>query len=144
RTGWQNTRRGGFGRRLLRWALWTLALFVLITALPVLAMRWWDPVGSAFMLQARIAAVGDAAPYRTRYQWVDMERISPAAALAVVAAEDQLFPVHYGFDLKSIQKALVNNNAGKPIKGASTISQQVAKNLFLWPGRSFVRKGLEA
>jgi monofunctional biosynthetic peptidoglycan transglycosylase len=124
--------------------MWALVVFVLLTALPVLAIRWWDPFSSAFMLQARLEAVDDKESYRTRYQWVDMDRISPQAALAVVASEDQLFPVHYGFDLKSIQKAVLDGDDGKPMRGASTISQQVAKNLFLWPGRSLVRKGLEA
>src|SRR5262245_41759254 len=105
-------------KKLLRFVLWTLVLFVLVTALPVLAMRWWDPFGSAFMLQARFAAFGEKEPYRTRYDWVDMEHISPEAALAVVASEDQLFPGHNGFDLKSIRKAMISNDAGRPLRGA--------------------------
>ncbi len=72
-----------------------------------------------------------------------MESISPNAALAVIAAEDQHFPDHYGFDFAAIQDALDDQDEGKPLRGASTISQQVAKNLFLWSGRSLVRKGLE-
>ncbi len=124
---------------------WVLGIFVLSTVLPVLAMRWWNPVGSAFMLEARLEAVSAKdAGYRTRYRWVDFDRISPEAGIAVVAAEDQQFPLHYGFDFKSIQDAVREGENGRRLRGASTISQQVAKNLFLWSGRSFVRKGLEA
>ena len=72
-----------------------------------------------------------------------MESISPNAALAVIAAEDQRFPNHHGFDFAAIQDALDDQDEGKPLRGASTISQQVAKNLFLWSGRSLIRKGLE-
>lgn len=76
--------------------------------------------------------------------YVSFERISPQAGLAVIAAEDQLFPEHNGFDWKSIEKALKHNERRpKRIRGASTISQQVAKNVFLWNGRSWFRKGLE-
>jgi len=82
--------------------------------------------------------------YHTEYDWVDLRHISAAAALAVVASEDQLFPSHSGFDFNSIHEAVEAHERGRRLRGASTISQQVAKNLFLWPGRSFVRKGLEA
>jgi monofunctional glycosyltransferase len=82
--------------------------------------------------------------YQTRYQWVDLEKISPNAALAVIAAEDQQFPFHTGFDLKSIREAVRENAHRKRPRGASTISQQVAKNLFLWNGGGYVRKALEA
>ena len=82
--------------------------------------------------------------YHTDYQWVSLEQISPHAAIAVVASEDQQFPFHAGFDFNSIREAVRASEHGKHLRGASTISQQVAKNLFLWNGRSFVRKGLEA
>jgi monofunctional biosynthetic peptidoglycan transglycosylase len=75
---------------------------------------------------------------------VPLEQISPQAAIAVIASEDQLFPFHAGFDLKSIREAVRAHERGHKLRGASTITQQVAKNLFLWSGRSFVRKGLEA
>lgn len=83
---------------------------------------------------------GDAA----RSVWLDWREIPPELALAVVAAEDQRFPRHSGFDLVEIRKALETALHGGRMRGASTISQQLAKNLFLWPGRSFLRKGLEA
>jgi monofunctional biosynthetic peptidoglycan transglycosylase len=81
---------------------------------------------------------------RIDFQWASLEQISPHAAIAVIASEDQLFPFHAGFDFHSIREAVRANENGKKLRGASTISQQVAKNLFLWSGHSFVRKGLEA
>ena len=116
-----------------------------LTVLPVLLLRWIPPLTSAFMLEARIAALraGDK-HYRTDYRWVSLERISPQAAIAVIASEDQTFPFNYGFDFHSIRSAVRAAERGRRLRGASTISQQVARNLFLWPGRSFVRKGLEA
>jgi monofunctional biosynthetic peptidoglycan transglycosylase len=116
----------------------------------VVAMRWMDPWYSAFMLGAALDA-GRAGKknYQTDYRWVDLEQISPHAAVAVIAAEDQVFPFHTGFDFKSIREAIRHNeqqaSKRRPrIRGASTISQQVSKNLFLWSGRGYVRKGLEA
>jgi monofunctional biosynthetic peptidoglycan transglycosylase len=78
-----------------------------------------------------------------RQTWVDWQDISPSAKVAVIAAEDQKFVDHHGFDLQSISDALEDRQRGR-VRGASTISQQVAKNLFLWPGQSWIRKGLEA
>jgi monofunctional glycosyltransferase len=134
------------GARLAKWVAMIVLAFVLLTAVPVLLMRWWNPFSSAFMLEAGITAA--SAPgqvrYQTYYQWVDLEQISPYAAVAVIASEDQAFPFHAGFDLKSIREAVRENAHRKRPRGASTISQQVAKNLFLWNGASYVRKGLEA
>lgn len=137
-------------RRLVRWTLTGLAVAFLVTALPVVAMRWMDPWYSAFMLDAALdASRAGKNNYQTDYRWVDLERISPHAAVAVIAAEDQVFPFHTGFDFKSIREAIRHNekqaSKRRPrIRGASTISQQVSKNLFLWSGRGYVRKGLEA
>ena len=129
--------------RFLRWILLVVIAFVAITAIPVLLMRWWNPFSSAFMLDARIVHSSEK-DYSTRYSWVDLENISPNAALAVIASEDQQFPFHTGFDFKSIRSAVRENAHRKRPRGASTISQQVAKNLFLWNGGGYVRKGLEA
>jgi len=82
--------------------------------------------------------------YHTEYHWVALEQISPQAAIAVIASEDKQFPFHAGFDFKSIREAVRAHERGRKLRGASTITQQVAKNLFLWSGRSFARKGLEA
>jgi monofunctional glycosyltransferase len=131
----------------VRWlrAIGVLVLaFLLVSVLPVLLLRWWDPPGSAFMLEARAAAWQAHEHYEIHYQWVSLEHISPYAALAVIASEDQQFPFHAGFDLKSIREAVRASERGGRLRGASTISQQVAKNLFLWSGRSYVRKALEA
>jgi monofunctional biosynthetic peptidoglycan transglycosylase len=129
--------------RFLRWILLVVIAFVAITAIPVLLMRWWNPFSSAFMLDARIVHSSEK-DYSTRYSWVDLENISPNAALAVIASEDQQFPFHTGFDFKSIRSAVRENAHRKRPRGASTISQQVAKNLFLWNGGGYARKGLEA
>ncbi len=139
-----------FGRRLARGTLIALAAVFVVTALPVIAMRWMDPWYSAFMLDAALEASREGkAKYSTDYRWRDLEQISPHAAVAVIAAEDQFFPFHTGFDLKSIREAVRSNEQQakkkRPrVRGASTISQQVAKNLFLWSGRSYFRKGCEA
>jgi monofunctional glycosyltransferase len=130
---------------LLKLLVKTALLLVLLTAAPVVILRWWHPVTSAYMLRARIdAALEHDRGYRTRYVWVDLEHISPNAALAVIASEDQRFPFHAGFDFQSIREAVRASERGKRLRGASTLSQQVARNLFLWSGRSYVRKALEA
>jgi monofunctional biosynthetic peptidoglycan transglycosylase len=97
------------------------------------------------MAEAQIAAWTRRDPsYVFRHSWVDLQRISPNLPLAVVASEDQKFPEHWGFDVAAIEKAYSLNQRSHKVHGASTISQQVAKNLFLWSGRSYFRKGLEA
>jgi monofunctional glycosyltransferase len=144
----RNARRGarrGLARWLLRLAWLLPLLFVLLTVLQVLALRYIDPPTSAFMLdrqwQAFRAGEDD---FALRYEWVDWTALSPELPIALVAAEDQQFPMHAGFDLAAIDKALQSNAKGGRVRGASTISQQVAKNLFLWDGRSWLRKGVEA
>jgi len=109
-------------------------VFSLLICVP---LRWINPPTSAFML--RHSLTSDIA---LQHKWVDLPQISPHLALALVAAEDQKFPQHPGFDIESIIKALKSNQA--KLRGASTISQQLAKNLYLWPGRSLFRKALEA
>jgi monofunctional biosynthetic peptidoglycan transglycosylase len=135
----------GVARRALELAARALAVVLAGSLLSVLALRWIDPWTSAFMIEARIAAAARGERgYRIDHQWVDFERISPHVGIAVVASEDQKFPEHAGFDFDAIADALEESSDGAPLRGASTISQQVAKNLYLWPGRSFVRKGVEA
>ena len=120
-------------RRWRRILLLAGSAVILASGLVVLAARFVAPPITAFML---------ADPTRPlAYDWVPLERIAPSLAIAVVAAEDQRFPSHHGFDLGSIRKAW--DERGRRVRGASTISQQVAKNLFLWRGASWVRKGLE-
>lgn len=136
----------GWWRRLLRYAASVVAAALLLSVMAVATLRWINPWSSAFMIDARVASWfdGDSRPFRLRHEWRDYERISRELALAVVASEDQRFLVHHGFDFTQIQKAVDEADRGGRMRGASTISQQVAKNLFLWSGHSWVRKGLEA
>lgn len=137
--------RGRLTAALLKLLGAALFAWLLLTATAVLTLRWLHPLTSAFMVEARVAAWQTRERgYYTDFRWVSLEQISANAALAVIASEDQQFPFHAGFDLDSIRAAVRASEHGKRLRGASTISQQVAKNLFLWPGHSFVRKGLEA
>ncbi len=133
-------------RRLARWIfLWLPLWFLLLTTAQVLLLRWIPPVTSAFMVSRRVdALVQRDWNFQLHYSWRSSDRISRNLPIALVAAEDQTFPSHRGFDFKAIDKAMKNNQRGRKVRGASTISQQVAKNLFLWKGRSYLRKGLEA
>jgi len=142
----KSSRPGGSRwRRLRRWALWFSLFALLLSFLSVLLLRFFDPPTSAFMLERRHEAHSSGAePFRVDYRWQPLQRISPQLMIAVVASEDQKFPIHHGFDVDAIEDAMNSHAEGGRLRGASTISQQVAKNLFLWPGRSFVRKGLEA
>lgn len=132
-------------RRRLRRGFLALALvFVLGPALPVAVLRFVPPLGSALMVERWLEARTAGRSFRVRYEWVPARRIAPSLRAAVVASEDQRFYEHAGFDWRSLRSAVGDWWDGDRLRGASTISQQVAKNLFLWPGRSFVRKGLEA
>lgn len=128
---------------------------MVVRFLLVLAVFWGGGIAlfsflpvpfSAVMIERQLSRwlSGDFS-YIAHSDWVSMDEISPWMGLAVIAAEDQKFPDHWGFDVGAIEKALAHNehNASR-VRGASTLSQQTAKNLFLWDGRSWVRKGLEA
>ncbi len=138
--------RRSVGRRLLRLALWSVLAMAGLSVLMVAVLRFVDPWTSGVMLQERVRSWfdEDARPFVLRHEWRDHQAISPQLALAVVASEDQRFPAHRGFDFRQIKAALDAADRGGRMRGASTISQQVAKNLFLWNGRSWVRKGAEA
>ena len=110
---------------------------ILISIVMVLPWRWFKPPTSAFMFVDNLTN-----DRKVDYVWVSLQNMASCMGIAAVAAEDQKFPDHYGFDLDSIADALKDPD-GRP-RGASTISQQVAKNLFLWNGRSYIRKGIEA
>jgi len=123
-------------RRWLRRLLLLALLPWLLSVAGVAALRVVDPPGSMFMLAHRLGG-GDV-----DQRWRDWDALSPQLPVALVAAEDQLFPTHSGFDVQAIRAALGEDRG--QVRGASTISQQVAKNLFLWSGRSWLRKGMEA
>lgn len=115
-------------------------LAVISTAAVVIPLRWLPPPTTAFILRERIT--GENAIDR---RWAPMEEISPNLAIAAIAAEDQKFPNHYGFDLVAIAEALERNEGETDnLRGGSTITQQVAKNIYLWPAQSLIRKGIEA
>jgi monofunctional biosynthetic peptidoglycan transglycosylase len=131
--------------RLLRSLTILLLAWLALSWLVVLVLRFVPPWTSAVMLERQLGAwVHGEKDFRLRQHWVPWRQVSTWVPLAMVAGEDQKFPYHHGFDLDSIQDALDDADNGKRLRGASTISQQTAKNLFLWNGRSFVRKGLEA
>jgi monofunctional biosynthetic peptidoglycan transglycosylase len=115
------------------WTIIWRALLLLVVVL--LLLRFVPPPTTAFMLQS---------PYPVTQDWISIDKLPSHVPLAFVASEDQRFPNHYGVDFAAISKALSQYDDGDGLRGASTITQQTAKNLFLWSGRSFVRKGLEA
>ena len=135
-------RAGAVRRWLRRLFLLVLGLLGLSVAL-VLVFRWVPPPGTALMVERKIEAWRAGDTLDLHRQWQPWERLPNNLKMAVIAAEDQRFAEHWGFDLPAIRDALQHNRRGGSLRGASTLSQQVAKNLFLWSGRSWVRKGLE-
>lgn len=119
---------------LVATGLWTLAVSILWVLLLAVVP---PPVTWEMAAQAKVQG-------HVERTWVPLSKVSPAMPLAVIAAEDQKFFDHFGFDIEAMEKAMAHNDRSKRVRGASTISQQTAKNVFLWPGRNFVRKGLEA
>ena len=130
---------------LKRWLLQGLAGAFLFSLLWVLVLRWLAPPATLTMLSRRLSGFGpDSLHQPIRYRFVGIDEVAPAVPLALIAAEDQNFLTHHGFDFNAMYKAAQRNRKGKKIVGGSTISQQVAKNVFLWQGRSYVRKIAEA
>jgi len=139
RKGSAKAARSGTLLRRIVVAVGVLALaWVVATTALVAALRYVDPPVTAMMLQQTVPLEAQ------KHTWAPRSAISVEAAHAVIASEDQRFLVHNGFDFEQIKRAVETYRAGGNLRGASTISQQVAKNLFLWPGKSFVRKGIEA
>ena len=123
-------KRGFFG-----WTWYVTWRFLALLTLLLLLLRFVPPPTTSFMLQSH---------YPVSHQWISIDEMPIHIPLAMVASEDQLFPQHYGVDFNAISKAIEQYDDGQGLRGASTITQQTAKNLLLWPGQSFVRKGLEA
>lgn len=122
-----------------------LVCFFVLTTGTVLALRWLNPPWTAYMLETRARLSGPAEPSVSLHrQWVPIDRISGAMCLAVVASEDQTFPFNHGFDIEAIQNAIQYNARHANLHGASTITQQTAKNLFLWPSKTYFRKAIGA
>ncbi|QNR99171.1 monofunctional biosynthetic peptidoglycan transglycosylase [Stenotrophomonas sp. 169] len=134
----------GTSRWRWRRLLWLPVVLAAFSVLQVLVLRFVDPPVSTVMLWRYGEALGQGdGAYRLHYEWRDLQKMATSLPISLVAAEDQRFPQHNGFDLQAIEKARDHNARGGRVRGASTISQQVAKNLFLWQGRSWLRKGLE-
>jgi len=121
-------------------ALW----FFVISILSVFIFKWVPVPSTPLMVTRAIDNKLDGNDMICSHDWVPLEEISTNLQKAVIASEDANFLTHHGFDFKAIQKAMESNEKGKKLKGGSTISQQTAKNVFLWQGRSYLRKGLEA
>lgn len=126
-------------KKVFSFILKTAITFIVLSIIWVVVYRFVPIPGTLLMLSRNI---NDNAPIH--YDWQPLENISPHLALAVVSSEDNLFTQHNGFDIDAIKLAQEEAKKGKKLRGASTISQQTAKNVFLWNGRSWVRKGLEA
>lgn len=130
----------GLLKKIIRWAI---ALFFATTILSVLAYKFVPVYITPLMLIRMAEQVSAGEKIRCHHHWVSIEDISRHMPVAVMASEDQRFLLHHGFDFDAIQKAAKHNRNAKTKHGASTISQQTAKNVFLWPERSWVRKGME-
>jgi monofunctional biosynthetic peptidoglycan transglycosylase len=129
---------------IFRWIKRLVILFFALSLIGVLLFRFIPVPFTPFMVVKTIEQVSDGKGFRWHKEWVPLSQISKHVPKAMLAAEDQNFINHNGFDFEAIKKAYKNNEKGRRIKGASTISQQTAKNVFLWPGRTWIRKGLEA
>ena len=135
-------------KKIIRWSIRIAVGFLAVSLFLVLFFRF-VPIPATFLMLERHceSRPADAKPYHFQKEWVSIDDISEHLVLAVVCSEDQHFEEHSGFDIDAIEKAIEQNKKrkkkGKPIHGASTISQQTAKNVFLWQGRNFIRKGFE-
>ncbi|MDI1353696.1 MAG: monofunctional biosynthetic peptidoglycan transglycosylase [bacterium] len=129
--------------RILKILLRIVILFILISVGSTLLFRWVAVPLTPLMVYRCVEQKMDGKELVLKHKWVSLDQISPKLQLAVVCSEDQNYLNHYGFDFEAIQKALKANEKGKKLRGASTISQQTAKNVFLWPGRNYIRKAFE-
>ncbi|HHX35148.1 MAG TPA: monofunctional biosynthetic peptidoglycan transglycosylase [Gammaproteobacteria bacterium] len=129
--------------KLLRTTLIAICSLLALSILLVLLMRWVNLPYSALMLERQISAKLAGESYTSERIWTPWQSLPDHLKMAVIAAEDQQFDSHHGFDLAAIRAAIAHNQNADSIRGASTISQQVAKNMFLWSARSWPRKGLE-
>jgi monofunctional biosynthetic peptidoglycan transglycosylase len=131
-------RKTAFRRRLFRGCLTLVAGCVALSFVQVIGVKWIDPPITPTMVYSWLRGDG------VRFEWSPLSRISPFLQQAVLASEDQNFFRHRGFDWRQIEQAIEAHGEGRRLRGASTITMQVARNLYLWQGRSWLRKGLEA
>ena len=139
-----NTNRRKTMQLLLRFLLKSAMWFVGVSLFSVIVFKWMPIPVTPLMLIRNVQQVAKGEKLKLKHDWVSIKKISPHMQLAAVCSEDQNFFKHHGFDFGAMKKAMkeAERKNGK-LRGASTISQQTAKNVFLWPGRSWVRKGLE-
>lgn len=132
-------------KKILKIVRLTLALLFASSLLAVVAYRFMPVYFTPLMITRCFEQIAHGEPIRLHHEWISLDKMSPSMPVAVMASEDQRFLTHHGFDYKAIEQAAQEHlNGGKRLRGGSTISQQTAKNVFLWQGRSWVRKGLEA
>ncbi len=132
-------------KRAILWLKRIILGFLAATFLGVLVFKWIPvPFTWLMLIRKTEAIIDNSKSSEIQYKWKSYEDISPNLPISMIASEDQLFLEHFGFDFKALEKAVEHNKKSKKKRGASTLTQQVAKNLFLWPGRSYLRKGLEA
>lgn len=129
--------------RLKNWIVKIAISFVVISVASVILFRWIPVHYTPLMVIRSIEQLVDGEKAVLSHQWVSLDKISNNLAKAVIVSEDQKFIQHFGFDFEAIEKAFEGNQKGRKIKGGSTITQQTAKNVFLWPQRSYIRKGFE-
>lgn len=130
-------------RRLKNWILKIAISFIVISVVTVILFRWIPVPFTPLMVIRSVEQLADGEKAVLSHRWVSLDKISNNLAKAVIVSEDQKFIEHFGFDFEAIEKAFVGNKKGRKIKGGSTITQQTAKNVFLWPQRSYIRKGFE-
>ncbi len=129
--------------KIKRWLFKITIYFFVISIVLVVIFKWVPIPFTSTMVARKIEAAIDGKDSEIHYEWASYDEVSKEAGLSVVAAEDQMFPDHWGFDFENMANAFNSNMKGKKIRGASTISQQVAKNVFLWQSRSYIRKAFE-
>lgn len=129
--------------KIFRILLRIVIIFLILSVGTTILYRWVPVPITPLMLIRCVEQKTDGKEMILKHDWVSLEEISPKLQLAVVCSEDQNYLKHYGFDFTAIEKAMKSNEEGKKIRGASTISQQTSKNVFLWPGRSYIRKAFE-
>ena len=127
-------------QRVTRFLMW----FAFLSAALVVVFRWVPPPGTALMVERKVESWVSGKPIDLQRSWRSWDALSDDLKVAVIAGEDQKFASHWGFDVMAIRAAFLHNEKGGTLRGASTLTQQVAKNLFLWSGRSYFRKALEA
>ena len=134
----------GILRKIQTCLRWLVVLFFATSIGAVVLYRWVPVYVTPLMVIRSVQQVKNGESLRLRHHWVPLDEMSKYMPVAVIASEDQRFMEHHGFDYEAIEKAIDEKRKGKRQRGGSTISQQTAKNVFLWPGHSWVRKGLEA